>query len=291
MAVGGRPLYFHLREVFMRLLAVMTIALAAAAPATPSAAQDPARYYEDNCAPCHTIGGGAQGGPDLRGVTSRRSRDWLIRFLLDPQALESDPAVVEMIRAAGGMTMPAIDGITRERAEGLIAFIAERSAAPAPGATPAGEPPFTPADIAQGRDLFTGATKLSGAGPACVACHTTANLRAPGGGRLGPDLTAVHSRLGGNRGLAAWLGATPTPMMRAVYRNAELSAPEARALTAYLGDVAAALPPQAPGSSVVAAAIICAIAVVVVAAVAGRNRFRAVRRPFVRHAIARGGSR
>jgi len=275
----------------MRLKAVMTIALTAAALATPSAAQDPAGFYEDNCAPCHTIGGGAQGGPDLRGVTSRRSRDWLVRFLLDPQALESDPAVVEMIRAAGGMTMPAIEGMTRERAEGLIAFIAERSATPAPGVTPAGEPPLTSADVAQGRDLFTGATKLSGSGPACVACHATANLRAPGGGRLGPDLTAAHSRLGGDRGLAAWLGATPTPMMRAVYRNAELSAPEARALTAYLGDVAAALQPQAPGNSVVAAAIIGAIAVVMVVALTARNRFRAVRQPLVHQAIARGGSR
>ena len=276
----------------MRLLAVMTIALAAAAaPTTPAAAQDLARYYEDNCAACHTIGGGAQGGPDLKGVTARRDRDWLIRFLLNPQALESDPAVVEMIRAADGMTMPAIDGMTRERAERLIEFMAERSAATVPSATPASEPPLTPTDVAQGRAFFIGASKLSGNGPACVACHTTADLDAPGGGRLGPDLTAVHGRLGGNRGLAAWLGATPTPMMRAVYRNAGLTPPETRALTAYFEAVAAGVPAQPASRPVVPVAIICALAVLAVVGITGRSRFRAVRRPLVHQAIHRGGSR
>ena len=275
----------------MRLPAAMAIALAVAATPPRAAAQNPSAYYEENCSPCHTIGAGAQGGPDLRGVASRRDRDWLIRFLLNPQALEADPAVVKMIAAADGMAMPAIDGMTRERAEGLIAFLAERSAASAPAAAGLGQPPFTPADIAQGRALFTGSSRLEAAGPPCAACHTTTDLRAPGGGRLGPDLTNVHARLGGTRGLSAWLGATPTPMMRAVYRNASLTLPETRALTAYLETSSTNAASPHPTLLVLASGLAGAVAVLAGVAFAGRRRFRAVRRPLVKRAAPQGDPR
>ena len=71
------------------------------------AAQDPAAFYETNCAACHSIGGGPQAGPDLKGVTARRDREWLVRFLLDPSAFESDPEVVRMVKEANGLMMPA----------------------------------------------------------------------------------------------------------------------------------------------------------------------------------------
>jgi mono/diheme cytochrome c family protein len=222
-------------------------------------------------------------------VTTRRDRDWLIRFLLNPQALESDPAVVKMIAAADGMAMPAIEGMTRERAEALIAFFSERSAAPATAVPD--QAAFTPEDAAHGHALFTGSSRLSAAGPACIACHTTASLAAPGGGRLGPDLTQVHARLGGNRGLPAWLGATPTPMMRAVYRNAGLTPPEARALTAYFEASAAGTPAPPPTRRVVATGLAGAVAVLGIVAFAGRRRFRAVRRPLVARGTAQGDPR
>jgi ubiquinol-cytochrome c reductase cytochrome c subunit len=275
----------------MRLPAAMAIALAVAATPPRAAAQDPSAYYEENCSACHTIGGGAQGGPDLKGVTTRRDRDWLVRFLLNPQALESDPAVVTMIAAADGMAMPAIDGMTRERAEALIAFLSERSAATATAVTGPDQPPFTPEDVAHGRALFNGASRLAAAGPACIACHTTANLAAPGGGRLGPDLTNVHARLGGSRGLSAWLGATPTPMMRAVYRGAGLTPPETRALTAYFETSATTAAPPHPTVLVLLSGLAGAVAVLAGVAFAGRRRFRAVRRPLVARATGQGDPR
>jgi hypothetical protein len=92
-----------------------------------AAAQTAAEYYDQNCAACHTIGQGASGGPDLKDVTRRRDREWLIRFLLNPDALASDSAVIQMIKDAGGMEMPKAEGLTREMAEALLAVIEQRS--------------------------------------------------------------------------------------------------------------------------------------------------------------------
>jgi len=60
----------------------------------PATAADPASetpsykrgegIFKNRCAPCHTIGGGKKIGPDLSGVTERRKRDWLVRWLDNP---------------------------------------------------------------------------------------------------------------------------------------------------------------------------------------------------------------
>jgi mono/diheme cytochrome c family protein len=263
-------------------IAVLSIAAASLCGAVPAGAQDPAAFYDGNCAPCHTIGGGPQAGPDLKGVTTRRTRDWLIRFLLDPAAFESDPEVARMIKDADGLLMPPTDGMTREMAEALLTLIEQRSGGvPAPVPL-ADEPPVTAADVEHGRALFTGATRLSASGPACAACHDAA-LPSPGGGRLAPDLTSAHARLGGRAGLTAWLSATPTPLMRALYRPTPLTDDEARALAAFLGQSEAS-----SGTSPVAllAAVGlggCAL-VILGAAFVWRGRFTAVRRPLVARA-------
>ena len=52
-------------------------------------AQDPPSeetiaFYRQNCASCHTIGGGRLTGPDLKDVTERATEEWLVDFILDP---------------------------------------------------------------------------------------------------------------------------------------------------------------------------------------------------------------
>lgn len=272
------------RGALMRRPVLVLVALAFAIPLAilPAAAQDVATLYEDNCAACHTIGGGPQAGPDLKGVTTRRDRDWLIRFLLDPDALASDPEVARMIKEADGQTMPGTPGLTRELAGAILDLIEQRSGTPQASAPAPPEPPFTPADVARGRELFIGSASLSAAGPACIACHESAGVPAPGGGRLGPDLTRVDERLGGRRGLIAWLGTTPTPMMRAVYRTAPLTRDESRALTAFLEESAAA-GARSPWrfSTFTVTGLAGAAAGLVLVGVLGAGRFRAVRRPLV----------
>jgi cytochrome c2 len=264
------------------ILALAVLAVAVVLAARPVAAQDVAKFYEDNCATCHTIGEGPQGGPDLKGVTTRRDRDWLIRFMLDPDAFASDPDVARMVKEADGVTMPATPGLTRELAGAILALIEQRSGTAQTSAPAPPEPPLTAADVALGRDLFVGASRLSASGPACIACHEARAVPEAGGGRLGPDLTGVHERLGGRRGLIAWLGGTPTPMMRAVYKPAPLTREEARALTAFLEDSAArGGPPPSRLSTFVIGGFGVAAAVFALVGVVWAKRFRAVRRPLI----------
>ena len=47
--------------------------------------------FEVRCGGCHSLGSGPRVGPDLAGVTIRRSDDWLGRWLKSPESmLESD---------------------------------------------------------------------------------------------------------------------------------------------------------------------------------------------------------
>ena len=44
---------------------------------TPEAAAT----FNKRCTACHTYGKGIKVGPDLKGVTERRKRDWLVKFI------------------------------------------------------------------------------------------------------------------------------------------------------------------------------------------------------------------
>jgi protein SCO1/2 len=66
--------------------------------ALKSYAEAPARTFDTgqytfvyHCSACHAIGSGqARIGPDLAGVTSRRDRDWLRRFITAPDKMNAD---------------------------------------------------------------------------------------------------------------------------------------------------------------------------------------------------------
>jgi hypothetical protein len=83
----------------------------------------------------------------------------------------------------------------------------------------------------------------------------------------------------------------PTPVMRAIYRQAALDEQETRALVAFLGDRAAVnAPPQASTRPmfVLMGAMGFLLALVIMGA-AWSGRFRAVREPLVARARAHSG--
>jgi hypothetical protein len=64
---------------------------ASATPTELEAAQGKLNF-ESKCVACHSIGQGRRPGPDMVGVTKRRTEDWLTRWLRAPdRMLESDP--------------------------------------------------------------------------------------------------------------------------------------------------------------------------------------------------------
>lgn len=86
-----------------------------------------ATQFQTQCIACHTIGGGKQVGPDLLGVTERRTRDWLQRWITQPDVLlaEKDAIAMELL-ATYQVPMPN-QQVTAEQADALIDYLATRS--------------------------------------------------------------------------------------------------------------------------------------------------------------------
>lgn len=193
-------------------------------------AQETADFFRQNCLSCHTIGGGRLTGPDLKDVTGRKDRAWLIEFILAPQRMldRGDPYALQLQQEARGVVMPQIVGLDRARAEALLNLIEAESKIEKSqfAGTQISDRPLTAADVEQGRQIFLGTRKLAGGGPPCIACHTIRGVGGLGGGRLGPDLTRVYERLSGRKNLGAWLASPATPTMAAVFRNHPLAAEE-----------------------------------------------------------------
>lgn len=244
-------------------------------------------YYERNCQSCHTIGGGRLAGPDLKGVSERRDRDWLLRFVVDPKGMidGGDAYAQQLLADARGVYMPAVPGMSKELAGKLLDLIEAESKLEKSrfAGTQVSERPLTPRDIERGRDLFVGRVALTGGAPACLACHTTSSAAGLGGGRLGPDLTDVYARLEGRKALGAWLSSPPSPTMQPIFREQRLEGEEVLALIAYLKDEAEHARERegvSPVLFLVSSAGFCAL-VLIAFDFAWRNRYRAVRRPLL----------
>jgi mono/diheme cytochrome c family protein len=183
----------------------------------PLVAQEAADFFRQNCTSCHTIGGGRLTSPDLKGVLTRKDREWLVRFVQNPQAMmdQGDAYALQLRQAARDVVMPTISGMNPARAESLLSLIEAESKLEKSqfAGMQISDRPFTAADIDQGRQIFMGIQHLANAGPPCISCHTARDLGGLSGGRLGPDLTLVFERLQGRKNLAAWLTAPATPTM------------------------------------------------------------------------------
>lgn len=81
------------------------------------------------CAACHSIGGGDGIGPDLAHVERRRPRDWLIDFIMSPDAMfaAKDETALQLLEKFGGLRMPRL-GLSTTDAADVLAYIAARSA-------------------------------------------------------------------------------------------------------------------------------------------------------------------
>jgi nitrite reductase (NO-forming) len=79
---------------------------ASATPTDLEAAQGKLNF-ESKCVACHSIGQGRKLGPDMVGVTKRRTADWLTRWLRAPdKMLESDPDAKTMLKEYNNLPMP-----------------------------------------------------------------------------------------------------------------------------------------------------------------------------------------
>jgi cytochrome c2 len=257
--------------------------------AAASAFADPAAtYFRQNCMSCHTIGGGRLVGPDLKDVSKRADRDWLLKFMVNPKSFldGGDPIALKLKEEARGAVMPNISGLDATMAGQLLALIDAESKLPKSQfiGLNLSDQPFTARDIANGRRIFEGTQRLTNGGAACISCHSVDRLSTLGGGKLGPDLTKVFERMNGRKNLASWLMAPATPTMRPLFVNSSLTNDEIVAMVAYL-EAAARKPPATGDTSTLSffflglgGAVFGFIGVDTV----WRKRFRGVRKPMVK---------
>lgn len=184
---------------------------------------DAAEYYEKKCSSCHTIGGGDDVAPDLKGVHDRRTEDWLIKFIKNSEEVikSGDPIANELFAKFRNKKMPAQE-ISDQEVKYLLDFIKSGKAGGAVNYRPAIE--GNPYDYDMGRKLFVGNVKFQNGGPACLSCHGAGpELTALGGGSLGPDLVLKSYPDYLDKGLNKVISKISFPSMVEVYNNKALT--------------------------------------------------------------------
>ncbi len=232
--------------------------------------------FQNACATCHTVGQGDLVGPDLEGVTTRRDRDWLTRWISAPDVMldQGDPIATELLEKYNNVPMPNL-GLSEAEVASLIAFLETQA-----GGTPSQQTPQAPeaGDSVAGKNLFTGVTRLSSGGPSCRACHSSAGIGGLGGGTLGPDLTDAYAKFGD--AMITW----PENVlpMEAIYSSNPLTSEEKADLLAFFESAAVAQRPTEVVGQLVGLAVAGMLVLVGLAALVWRRRLTKVRGPMVK---------
>lgn len=190
-------------------------------------AQDGAALYK-TCAACHTIGGGKTVGPDLKGITKRRTNDWLVQFIQSSGKLikSGDPDAVAVFKQFNNIPMPD-NALTVDQVNKILAHIDGGAGGAAIDPKQAALQhkvdsmlkANSPLDILAGKELFNGERRFENGGASCTSCHNATYNNSGKGGILAKDLTKAYSRLGGFGGIKGIIASAPFPSMLATYKN------------------------------------------------------------------------
>jgi mono/diheme cytochrome c family protein len=202
-------------------------------PAAAAAPDDPAATFSTKCSSCHTVGGGDLIGPDLKGVTARRPRGWLVSWIRSSERMirKGDPAAVALFRRYRQQQMPDHQ-LSEAQVERLLDYLA--AGGPEAEARKATRLASTagPDDVRLGRDLFFGRHSMAASAVACSSCHTIRD-QDTAGGSLGPDLTGVYTRYQ-DKALSRFLERKCLPRRPAARDRRGVTSDESFALRAYL---------------------------------------------------------
>lgn len=249
--------------------------------------------FGSRCFSCHNVGNGDKQGPDLKGVTTRRSKEWLHEFITTPAAMNAkgDPAARELFNKFPATLMPD-QALTPQQIDSILLAI-EDLTNKNQTFIPAGAKlsrAIVASDLAGGWRLFTGGARLQNGGVACISCHSIKGVGVFGGGTLGPDLNAVNLKYRDPE-LIAILQNPNFPIMSTVFEKHPLTDEEIVQLFALFQNAKQANPDSTvqagvtrldPGFFVIGSAAM--LLVFLLLNLAWRNRLRGVREPLVRRA-------
>ncbi len=206
------------------------------APAPSETGAEGAAVYVAHCAGCHQADGSGVPGafPPLADNPNAADGAYVERVIR-----EGLSGLIDVLGETYDGSMPAIplDDSDLAAVVDYVQSLAggagptDTTAAPT---TPTAAPGPSQGDSDRGEKLFAGSIGFENRGPACHACHAAGSLGLRGGSGLGPDLTDVAARLGGEAGLAAWLSNPGSATMQPLFADKQLTDAEARDVAAYL---------------------------------------------------------
>jgi mono/diheme cytochrome c family protein len=265
-------------------VALATIAgIWAALPGVASAADADTgkQIFQEKCVACHTVGGGNLVGPDLKGVTERRPREWLEQWIAAPDAMlaKKDPYATDLLHQFHDLPMPNL-GLSSSDVTAVLAYLQNPDQAGTTAA--AAGAPAVQGNPETGKELFTGVVRFQNGGPPCMACHSVAGIGALGGGQLGPDLTEVVARYGGAAAVDSFVAGTPTPTMKAVWSQHPLTPEERANVVGFLTQAGVSQRPVQAIWQLTGLAVLGLVILLALAAFNWQKRLRfGVRRPMV----------
>jgi mono/diheme cytochrome c family protein len=276
--MSEKPLASLLSVVALATITGIWAALPAVAQTDVAAGQ---QLFQEKCVACHTVGQGDRLGPDLKGVTERRPREWLEQWILAPDAMlaKNDPVAIGLLAQWRNLPMPN-QGLKTSDVTAILAYL--ETAGPAGTTEPATSAPAVQGNPEIGKNLFTGVVRFQNGGPACMPCHSVGGIGALGGGQLGPDLTTLVARFGGAAAADAFVAGTPTPTMKAVWSQRPLTTEERANVVAFLAQAGVSQRPAEAIWQLAGLAGLGAVILLAVAALNWRKRLRfGVRGPMV----------
>ncbi len=263
---------------------IVTGIAAACATSRSNINLDGQSIFTANCSSCHTIGRGNLAGPDLKGVIVQQGRDWLTKFISNPDQVitSGDPIANKLLQEYDYVVMPNL-GLTREQITAVLDYIQAESGALVP--TPVTGAGLPQGDAANGRKIFLGEVKLQNGGPFCIGCHGIDDTGILGGGTLGPNLTDAYTKYG-DAGLEGILSNLPFLTMRPIFSNHTPTASERADIRAFLKSTAGQ--PQVNKEPLVIGIALAGF-VMLMAAIGfyWRNRLQGVRQKLVSQARSR----
>lgn len=163
--------------VTLKLTAPLILLMAGLLFSSVSNAQDKGKaIFEKNCAVCHKLTDEKLVGPGLKGITERREKAWLKKFIPASQDMvkSGDKLAVQVFNENMKIPMPDHKFLTDEDLDQLIAYIENYKPAEAVKVTVdiTKKDGFFRDEIVRGERLFSGVLPFEkGTTLNCVSCH------------------------------------------------------------------------------------------------------------------------
>ena len=189
--------------------------------------------YVATCAACHGVDGAGIPGafPPLADNPKAQDPEYVADVIRNGL---SGP--IDVNGEAYNGAMPAFSNLSDTDIADISAFLATNFQGESTDTSTTTIPPTTPAgpgNASVGEDLFLGSNRFEAGGAACYSCHTVGGRGNLGGASMGPDLTGVVDRFGGEAGFMAAISPPAFAVMRELYANKPFTEQEKADLAAF----------------------------------------------------------